>query len=111
MAHVAFSPSAPCAFLIVQDGADICDESRTVLVQSDWDWPAIAQRMQWDMRAVQVQGSGYYGFNPCDHDGTDGTVACPDCNLTAAAFIGAAHDHIREHAGESFTGLDDYFAE
>ena len=94
---------APCCMkLVAEDGRD-------VLVQTDWDYPGVASSAGWDMKDVQVVNAGYYGVL-CSHDGTDGTVTCPGCGLTATTFINAAREWIDDHDGESF---DDpgYFSE
>jgi hypothetical protein len=36
---------------------------------------------------------------PCDHAGTDGTVPCKDCGLTASDFMSAAYDWLHDHDG------------
>jgi hypothetical protein len=74
-----------------------------MLVQTDYDYPATAQSLGWNMRRVQWsehpgearhlrrapnRGSG------CDHRGTDGTINCPDCGMTATAFIAAAAEYL-----------------
>lgn len=45
------STYAPCCYLLclldVSGDWDTRDESRTVLVQSDWDWPGIASTFGW----------------------------------------------------------------
>lgn len=93
MPRVEFeSRYAPCAFLIVQDGASIYDESKTVLVQTDYDHPGIASRMGW---------------SPCGCGATDGTVDCD--HKTAVEMIAEASQHISDHAGETFADLADYF--
>ena len=92
MAYLHFnSKYAPCGFLIVPDGGDPYDDSRTVLVQSDWDFPGVASAI---------------GLEPCDCGQTDGTVNCD--HKTASQMISEAYDYCRDHAGESFAGLEDY---
>ena len=94
MAYVYFdSGYAPCAFLIVRDGADPYsnDPADTVLIQTDWDYPGVASNM---------------GLQPCHCGETDGTVDCP--HKTASDMISAAYDFIREHDGETFEALNDY---
>ena len=92
MAYVQFEPDE-CAFLIVQDGADIHDQSKTILVQEDWDWPGIAWAMGWEPCSC-----GRHGWHDC----------CP--HMTAREMITGAGEFIRAHAGESFDALDEYFA-
>lgn len=71
------------------------------LYQTDWDWPALAQEMGWSLRrvqkrrghAVELKHSPPRGHG-CDHRGTDGTVTCPDCGVTAHDFISAAYNYL-----------------
>jgi hypothetical protein len=94
MAHIfRDSNYTPCAFLIVPDGADPYDDEKTILICIDWDWPGVADRM------------GATVVCPCGD--TDGTVDC--AHRTATDMIQAAGEFIREHEGESFEGLDEYF--
>lgn len=69
------------------------------LVQSDWDYPATARDLGWNMRRVQPGKPGKPARildrapnrgKGCDHSGTDGTITCPDCGVTASDFIAAA---------------------
>lgn len=70
----------------------VSDDGRDVLVKTDWDAPGVASTFGWSVSQV---GSG------CEHDGTDGTVACKACGTTAGKFIEAAIDFINEHDGEA----------
>lgn len=91
MARIVFDPSyAPCAFLVVKDGADHHEE----LIHTDWDWPGVASRMGWQA---------------CSCGATDGTVDC--AHRTAGDMIEDAGQFIRDHAGETFPELDDYFSD
>lgn len=93
MAFVYFDSSyAPCGFLIVKAEGNPYKESDTVLIQTDWDYPAVASRM---------------GFVVCECGATDGTVDCE--HKAASDMIGQAYDFIREREGEEFPELDDYF--
>ena len=93
MAFVHFDSSyAPCGFLIVQDGGDPYDESATILIQTDWDYPGVASDMGWQA---------------CDCGETDGTVNCQ--HRKALEMISEAFDYIREREGQSFPALGDYF--
>jgi hypothetical protein len=58
-----------------------------VLVSLDWDYPGIAGTFGWRM-------SG-----DCHHNGADGTVDCPDCGVTASAFITAASEWLHNNIG------------
>ena len=71
---------------------------KTVLVQTDWDYPGIAGTFGWNIRDCQVLNAGYYGV-VCEHRGTDGTVDCPDCGLTAGTFITSAAEYLAGHQG------------
>jgi len=100
MAHVAFTHSAPCGFLIVRTGCNSSDEADTVLVQTDYDYPGVAQNMGWDKGKTKT----------CDHSETDGTVDC-SCGKTVTQFISEGLLFIEEHEGEEFDGLDEYMGE
>lgn len=74
------------------------------LVQTDWDYPATAQSLGWSLRRVQLKGkrdpivvtmkrTPPRGHG-CDHSGTDGTINCPDCGITASDFIAAAGEFL-----------------
>jgi len=60
----------------------------TKLVQSDWGYPALARELGWN---------GKRGRERCPHRGTDGTVKCPDCGMTADQFIVAAAEFIDDY--------------
>jgi hypothetical protein len=55
-------------------------DGATVLVQTDWDYPGVASTFGW--RPRKRRG--------CAHDGTDGTVDCRGCGLTAGEMIASA---------------------
>lgn len=109
--------NAPCC-----PGEIIDDETgRTLLIQTDWDYPGTASSFGWSLQAVQrcpACGSLDCEVNQetgvlycqetdcrvieghvCRHDGTDGTVDCPDCEVTASDFISAAYDWLRDNDG------------
>lgn len=66
--------------IAAQQRKETGDESR--LFQSDWDFPALASNLGWNMaRTVK-----------CDHSSTDGTVTCRKCGKTASYFIGKAQE-------------------
>ena len=76
---------------------EIVDESgRSILIQTDFDYPAAATAFGWSVR--QVQRCPEDGL--CDHEHTDGTIDCP-CGVTALDFISAAGDWLRDHDGET----------
>jgi hypothetical protein len=82
---------APCGFLIVPVGESMYDDTKTVFVQSDWDYPALASRL---------------GFVCCDCGDTDGTVDC--AHHTAGEMMTAAYDYLMDHLGEPFDGSEYY---
>lgn len=77
-------------------GEIVAADGRTILIQTDWDYPGTAQTFGWSLTEVQQEGRK---DNPCDHDGTDGTVQCPECRLSPGAFISAAYDWLVENDG------------
>ena len=86
------SAYAPCCYIIARERDDSTfdarDEANTVLVSTDWDYPAVASTF--GMRRPS---------HGCDHSGTDGTVDCPECGLTAEDFITAAAHWLAQHVG------------
>lgn len=85
MAYIHFDSNyAPCCFLIVKDGGDPYKESDSLLVQSDFDWPAIADRMEW---------------------------IPPEIDNGSEEFYAAAMEWIDNNSGISFPELDEYFNE
>jgi len=80
--------NAPCC-----PGEIVAEDGRTVLVQTDWDWPGVASTFGWSIRNLVPDGQA------CDHNGTDGTVDCPECGITAADFISAAGEWLRDNNG------------
>lgn len=75
------------------------DES--VLFQTDWDFPGLARCLGWN---------GKVGRERCEHRGTDGTIACPECGRTAGDFISAASAWLDKRVGCVFVGKgEEYF--
>jgi hypothetical protein len=94
MAYVHFDNKyAPVGFLVVPDGGDPYADD-TPLIQSDWEYPAVARDMGWT--------------SCCEDTNSDGTVDCRVCRKTASQMIKEAYDFIEAHAGESFESLDQY---
>ena len=61
------------------------EDGRTVLIQTDWDYPSTAST---------------FGFVPCDKCGfTDGTVDCE--HHTAAEMIFEAAEYLDAHIGDT----------
>lgn len=65
-----------------------------VLVQVDYDYPGTASDFGWSVASV---GGSRYSW--CGHDGTDGTIGCSACGLTATDFISSAADYLDSHDG------------
>ena len=72
--------------IVPEDDSD----TRSVLVQSDWDYPATARTFGW--RPKKRKG--------CAHPGTDGTVDCKTCGKTATEFIAEAQAYLDDHIGK-----------
>jgi hypothetical protein len=70
------------------------EDGRTVLVQTDTDYPSLASNVGWSP-AVVAPESG------CPHDGTDGTIDCP-CGVKALTFIKSAQQWLDDHLSEPF---------
>ena len=84
--------NAPCC-----PGQIVADDGRTILIQTDWDYPGVARTFGWNMGEVQPPLC-HEDFH-CDHNGTDGTVRCPGCNCTPGQFIAAACDFLMDNDG------------
>jgi hypothetical protein len=102
--------NAPCC------PGEIIDEQtgRTILIQTDWDYPGVASSFGWSVQRVQrcpecggpavgpnighCQDCDHAWEPCCGHPETDGTVDCP-CGVTASDFISAAADWLRENDG------------
>jgi len=98
-------------------GEIVADDGRSVLIQTDWDYPSVASSFGWslaDVRSpcpeedfenpadVSAELCEEYGqvHHLCKHSHTDGTVDCPDCGVTASDFINAASEWLDDHDGE-----------
>lgn len=57
------------------------EEDVTIYIQTDWDYPPVARTFGW--QAPRGPGG-------CEHDGTDGTINCPDCGMKVGRFIDSA---------------------
>lgn len=64
-------------------------------VQSDWNYPSLAQSCGWSLREVNKQ-------RECEHGGTDGTIDCPECNTKVTEFLSAAYDWLAANDGSTF---------
>ncbi len=89
---------APCSYLlcVVDDEGnyDTRDEQRTVLFDSDWDFPSLA---------------GLYGYVPCECGGSDGTVPC--CGKSVDQMMIEATDMLDQNCGVVIDSVsaEDYF--
>jgi len=64
----------------------VAENGRSILVQTDWDYPGLAMN---------------FGWVPCPECGfTDGTVDCK--HRRASEMIAEAADYLDDHIGESF---------
>jgi hypothetical protein len=79
------SDAPGCLKIVASDG-------RTRLIQTDYDWPGIASVFGWSVADVRTPSD-------CQHEGTDGTIACPSCHLSASEFIQAAREWIDDNDG------------
>ena len=87
--------NAPCC-----PGQIVGPDRRTILIQTDWDYPGVASSFGWSVRDVQSADDGGESVGEfCNHDGTDGTVDCAECGVTAREFISAARDYLAGHDG------------
>lgn len=69
------------------------------LVQCDWDYPAEACAIGWNLTRVQWRYGEVIHLARrsdigCDHNGTDGTVKCPHCGIPAIKFIQFAAEYL-----------------
>ena len=62
------------------------ENDRTILIQSDWDFPGVASAFGWSTRKAGKRSCA----DKCR--GTDGTVTCPSCGTTAGKYIASASD-------------------
>lgn len=98
------APGCPCEIVPVCECGNQVRGMKSILVQSDWAYPSIASSFGWDIKYVQKlvideDGNELEGYEDCEHDGTDGTVRCELCKLTASDFIAAAYDFLTENDG------------
>ncbi|KKL91509.1 hypothetical protein LCGC14_1893990 [marine sediment metagenome] len=87
--------NAPCC-----PGEIVHADGRTILIQTDWDYPGVAGTFGWS--PAHVHNYEIDQLDPrfdCEHNGTDGTIDCDDCGLTASDFISAAYAWLRENNG------------
>ena len=85
-------------------GEIISQDGQSLLIQNDWDFPGVARAFGWEIYNVQPEVEEEWVDimkmkKICDHDGTDGTVDCRDCGITAGEFISAAYDWLLDNDG------------
>lgn len=109
MAYVCDCSYHPCAYAVVPKGKDCSDLKRksdeferdeecSVLVDTDWEYPRLAENMGW--RGLSK------------HEGTDGTVKCTKCGKTPTEFITEAAQYIDARIGRNFRSLfEKYFCD
>jgi hypothetical protein len=70
------------------------------LVQTDYDYPSLAESCGWSLSRVQMGPKGKVrrlsraSKRGCPHRTTDGTVGCYACGLKAGDFISAAAEFL-----------------
>jgi len=90
------------------------EDGRSILIQSDWVFPAVASVFGWSKKQVQrcLHCDGIGEIRPdgnalccdtwteeCDHSHTDGSVDCVDCGVQAEEFIAAASQWLSDNDG------------
>lgn len=91
------------------------DDGRSVYFQTDLDFPPLARNLGWNgaltLEAIPDNEDSTEATRKlaCQHESTDGTIACPNCSARPSEFIAAAVAWLDEHDGEDFedTGYDD----
>ena len=89
--------NAPCC-----PGEILGDNGESSLVQTDYDYPGVASTFGWNIVDVQPDDDDDRVLcrdSQCDHSGTDGTVDCNDCGMTASEFISAAGEFLADNDG------------
>ena len=100
-------------------GEIVNEDGRSILIQTDWDYPKVAQNFGWSLAEVQRCPECHVLVDPSDvmcqkcshelrdetpdpfcwHLYTDGTVDCPDCGVGVSEFITSARDWLKSHDG------------
>lgn len=78
--------------------SQIRKNGKSIFIQSDRDFPVLASSFGWNMRGRK-----------CKHEGTDGTVNCPDCGKTATEFINEAIRFLDDNDGKIMIDNYGYF--
>lgn len=76
----------------------------SVLFQSDWDFPSLAESLGWNSLTAHKRGCS-------DPGSTDGTITCLGCGRTASYFIVSAQEWLDKHCGVAMQprGIEVYF--
>ena len=80
----------------------IADDGRDMLVQLDYDWPAIAGVFGWTPRHEPNEPSNFKGEAGEACIGsyrTDGTIDCPECGKSVSEFISEAREYLDDNDG------------
>jgi hypothetical protein len=85
---IALSDGQFGSYVVLND-----DDTKSVLVQNDWDFPGLAHTFGWSVSSVEVPSG-------CEHSFTDGTIDCVTCGLKASVFIEAADTFLSENVGK-----------
>ena len=89
--------NAPCCPGEIVEIREDGTEGRSRLIDCDWEFPGVASSFGWSIAGVQRRGYHERGY--CEHDSTDGTVACKQCGTKAGDFIAAAYDWLLDNDG------------
>ena len=96
----------------------------TALIQTDWEWPALAKACGWGDCHCDAARNGSLTCKceklPCSCGKSDGTVDCPDCKIlvegkklkcTASRMIQFAREYLDSVDGQEFEleGFEHYF--
>lgn len=80
-------------------------DGKSILFQTDWDWPAVAGLFGWSTEHTKRQSTLEFDSEndiTCPgSDATDGTIDCPHCGKKAGAFITEAREWLDNHDGET----------
>lgn len=80
----------------------VAETGRTRYIQQDLSFPGVARDFGWDIASVQFPAddadddAAETARTPfrCTHIGTDGSVDCPACGMTAGQFIASAAEYL-----------------
>lgn len=86
--------NAPCC-----PGQIVAEDGRSILIQTDYDFPGIATTFGWDKGTIQIIRIGNPDWEECEHYSTDGTIDCPDCGINSLTFIDSAREFLENNDG------------